>query len=341
ESRARTLDREFAEAGMIQRYEMAAMRELSITVRIGAVLHLMGGNAKRLKAGFNHTAIECAGPGSYARIDGVAMLEPSSGKRIARVAGKVFIFNCGAKAAPVVIAAADDRDPLVIAGGWINAMGREDGVGISDPSVDAAVRRVVENRRREKMNRAFSLRLIDILTLAGAPPMVERRKNRNRRVTWRHVVRVRAEDPGGSAVRPSGEIVKSRNRGRHIAEAGDFRERSGLSHQARAEHYEVRVDLAQRLVFEPPSAHRLGREGLGDDVGPSHEIVHDRARGAIPEIERDSQFAGVAIGEHARAVGAELVVQIRLERARGIDSGGRLDSHDGRAIVGKNPGRGG
>ena len=123
ESRARTLYREFAEAGMIQRYEMAAMRELRIPVRIGAVLHLMGGNAKRLKAGFNHTAIECVGPGSYARIDGVAMLEPSSGERVARVAGKVFIFNCGAKAAPVVIAAADDRDPLVIASGWINAMG--------------------------------------------------------------------------------------------------------------------------------------------------------------------------------------------------------------------------
>ncbi len=47
---------------MIQRYEMAAMRELSVTVRIGAVLHLMGGNAKRLKAGFNHTAIKCTGP---------------------------------------------------------------------------------------------------------------------------------------------------------------------------------------------------------------------------------------------------------------------------------------
>ena len=93
------------------------------------------------------------------------------------------------------------------------------------------------------MNRAFSLRLIDILTLAGAPPMVERRKNRNRCVTWRHVVRVRAEDPGGSAVRPSGDIVKSRNRGCHVAEAGDFRKRSGLSHQARAEHDEVRVTL--------------------------------------------------------------------------------------------------
>ena len=62
ESRARTLDREFAEAGMIQRYEMAAMRELRITVRIGAVLHLMSRNVKRLKARFDRAALECAGP---------------------------------------------------------------------------------------------------------------------------------------------------------------------------------------------------------------------------------------------------------------------------------------
>lgn len=47
---------------MIQRYEMAAMRELRITVRIGAVLHLMSRNVKRLKARFDRAALECAGP---------------------------------------------------------------------------------------------------------------------------------------------------------------------------------------------------------------------------------------------------------------------------------------
>src|SRR4029077_5669535 len=61
----------------------------------------------------------------------------------------------------------------------------------------------------------------------------------------------------------------------------------------------------------------------------------------IGEIQRDSEFAGVAIGEQAGGVGAELVVKKRLERARGIDSGGRFDSDHGGAVVSKNPGRSG
>ena len=48
---------------MIERDEMAAIRELWIGVRVGAVLHLMGGNAMRLQARFDRAAIECAGPG--------------------------------------------------------------------------------------------------------------------------------------------------------------------------------------------------------------------------------------------------------------------------------------
>ena len=132
------------------------------------------------------------------------MLESSRSRRVARVAREVFIFHRGAQAAPIVIVAADDRDPLVIAGGWINAVGRESGVGISDSFLDAAIHRVVENRGPEKVNRAFSLRLIDVLALPGAAPMIERRENRDRGKTRRDVVGVRAEDAGredGRAIR--------------------------------------------------------------------------------------------------------------------------------------------
>src|ERR1700735_235939 len=56
EFRARTFDREFAEAGMIECHEMAAMRKLRIGVRVGAVLHLVRRNAVRLKAGFDRAS---------------------------------------------------------------------------------------------------------------------------------------------------------------------------------------------------------------------------------------------------------------------------------------------
>src|SRR5712692_3427536 len=141
------------------------------------------------------------------------MLAASRGSREPRVARQVFVFHCGAQLAPVVVIAAHDRKPLVfsmlLAGGRINAVGRETGVGISDPSIDAAVYGVVENRGTEKMNRAFRLRLIDILALAGAAPIIERRKNRHRSKPRRHVIGVRTEESGRRPVGPSGEIVES------------------------------------------------------------------------------------------------------------------------------------
>src|ERR1700735_1255185 len=122
------------------------------------------------------------------------MLESSGNRRISRVTREIFIVHRSDQAAPIVIVAADDCDPIVVAGGWINTVRREDGVKIPDASVDAAVHRVVENRRPEKLNRAFSLRLIDVLPLPGAAPMIKRSENRDRSKSRRHVVGVRAED---------------------------------------------------------------------------------------------------------------------------------------------------
>src|SRR6202167_3738629 len=231
EFRARTFDRKFSVTGMRERDEMPAMYELRIGVRVGAALHLMRRNAVRLKPGFDRAALDCTAPRGDRRVDCVAMLESSGGGGVARVARQVLIFHCEAEAAPVVIIATDDRDPLVVTGRGIDAVRREGSIGISDASLDAAVHGVVENRRAKKMDRAFSLRLIDILPFTRASPMVERRENCHRREPRRDVVRVRAEDAGRSAVGPSGESVTSRNRGRHVAEAGDLRQRPRLSHQ--------------------------------------------------------------------------------------------------------------
>jgi len=74
EFRARSLDSEFSEARMIERNEMASMRELWIAIRVGAVLHLMSGNGVRLKPGFYGATIELSAPGCDRRIDRVAMI---------------------------------------------------------------------------------------------------------------------------------------------------------------------------------------------------------------------------------------------------------------------------
>src|SRR5271156_50985 len=165
---------------MIERDEVFTMRELRIGVRVGAVLHLVSGNAVRLQTGLDGGAIEFSAPGCDRRIDRVAMLESSRRRRVARVVRKVFIVHCGAQAAPIVIVAAYYRDPIVIAGGRINAVGREGGGANSGARIGAAGHRVVENGGPKKVNRAFSLRLIDVLALPGAPPMIQRGENRDR-----------------------------------------------------------------------------------------------------------------------------------------------------------------
>ena len=62
ELRARTLDSEFTEAGMIERDEMLAMLELWIGECVAAVLHLVRGNAVRLQTRLDRAAIEDAPP---------------------------------------------------------------------------------------------------------------------------------------------------------------------------------------------------------------------------------------------------------------------------------------
>jgi len=132
------------------------------------------------------------------------MLETSSGGSVARVAREILIVHRDAQTPPVVIVAANDRDPIVVAGGWIDAVRRETRVKVSGAFVDAAVDRVVENRGPEKVKRAFRLRLIDILAFASAAAMVQRRENRHRGKTRRNIIggtRRRRRRERGRAIR--------------------------------------------------------------------------------------------------------------------------------------------
>ena len=119
------------------------------------------------------------------------------------------------------------------------------------------------------MQRGFRLRLVEVLTLTGAPPIVERGQQRGGGEARHDVIGVRAEGSGGRAIGPSGEIVKAGNGGGHVAEARQPGLRPALAHQAGAQHDDVRLDLAQGLVIEAQVRNRAGRERLGDRRRPS------------------------------------------------------------------------
>ena len=80
---------------------------------------------------------------------------------------------------------------------------------------------------------------------------------------------------------------------------------TGLAEQAGAEHHQVGLALAERVVVESEALHGLGREVLGDGLGP----FVDQAPGQpdaprVLQVERDAELADVEGVEHLRGVEA-------------------------------------
>src|SRR5690348_16297729 len=91
-------------------------------------------------------------------------------------------------------------------------------VAIADPLLHVLVDRVIDQRRRQKMERGLGLRLIDMLAFSSAPPIIERGEHRKRAETRRDVVGISAERSRRWPIRPSAQIVKARYCRGHIAE---------------------------------------------------------------------------------------------------------------------------
>ena len=74
-------------------------------------------------------------------------------------------------------------------------MRREARVGIARAGLHAAVDGVIEQRGAEHVQRGFRLRLVEVLTLTGASPIVERGQQRGRGKARHDVIGVGAEGP--------------------------------------------------------------------------------------------------------------------------------------------------
>src|SRR5439155_2247570 len=129
--------------------------------------------------------------------------------------------------------------------------------------------------------------------------------------------------------------------GGQVPVAGEARERSGLAHEATRQHDERRVHPAQVVVGEAPAAHGPGRERFGDDVGPAHEIEDDVAGFGPGQVDGAAQLARVHVPVEGRPFDVGDAVEVGAARAGGVEMGGRLDPHDGGAVVGQDPGDGG
>ena len=127
----------------------------------------------------------------------------------------------------------------------------------------------------------------------------------------------------------------------HRAVAGHQRVGAVLAEQARAQHDQVGLDPAQRLVVESPRLHRLGGERLGHHVRPADQVEDHLPRLGTVGVERDAELAGVDAPERQRGLPPRLAVVVRSQQSHGVDAAGVLDPHDRGPVLGEHAGRAG
>src|SRR2546430_3885777 len=189
--------------------QISAMGQLRITRYIFAVLHSGSRYSQLLELLLRCVRAQASRPVGDDLVESLAIPLSRRQSRKVVVFAEVDSVYRTAQGAPVLISFAGDCYPAIIAQGRIHAMRRIVWVCIAHPLIDASVRGAIKQRRGKKMQRRLRLRLIDILALAGAPSIVERRYYRDRSKAWSNVIRVCAEWPGAGPTRPSAKTVKA------------------------------------------------------------------------------------------------------------------------------------
>ena len=202
-----------------------------------------------------------------------------------------------------------------------------------------AVHRAVEHRRRHQVQRRLCLGHVDVLALAGAPPVFQRPHHRRDQPAGRGVVGIGAERPAGRPVRPTHRVEESRDRRGHRSEARQHRQRPGLAHQAARRHDHVGPALAHLLPAHPEAGHALRREGLHDHVGPVDEIPDDVQRSRLGHVQTDAPLAGVHVVVERRVLRVADVVTEGLQRTGHLEPGLGFHPDDVGPVVGQHPRR--
>ncbi len=325
---------------MRDRHEVSAVRELGVASQITAHRHDVRGDGACLERGLERRRVLGASPRRERVVEQIGVREPAGRRGEARIGPEVVPRHHVAERTPGLVAGDRDRDPAVVADDRIHAVRRVIGIAIPRATHDAAVDRVVEERRRQEVERRFGLREIDVLPLARATAMVERRQDGDGDETRGDVVGVGAERAGGRAIGPPPQVREARDRGGQIAVAGEGLERPRLAHETGGEHHQVGLPRREGGPVEAPARHRPGRERLRHDVGPRHQVEDHPTARVAGRVERQHALADVQVLEAAGVLGTELAAAIGCQRAGGVDATRGLDAHDGGAVVGEDPGRG-
>src|SRR5262249_22148011 len=144
----------------------------------------------------------------------------------------------------------------------------------------------------------LSLRRIDPLALTGARAVEQRAQHGKRKAVSSHPVEVAV-----SPARRHSRFGQTRHFRQPCTRGGDWPDRAeasigALRAHARLLHVDdVGLDLAHRLVTEPPTVEHTRREAFRDDVAHRHQPLGDFEAFGMADIERNATLAGILVVE--------------------------------------------
>src|SRR5438093_737274 len=204
-----------------------------------------------------------------------------------------------------------DGDPAIVAGGPEDAVRRQVAVAVSVTRRRRAVHGVLDQGVGENGHRRLPLGEVDVLPLASAGAMQERREDGDGAVEPARRIPVRDADVHGWKAAVAGDRGHAGERHLCRAVRDLVAVRSGGAVPRERDHDEIGSALAERLVPEPGPIHDSGREVLGDHVARRAEPARHLDRLGPLQIERDALLALVVLVEVAATVGARLHVGVR------------------------------
>ena len=125
-----------------------------------------------------------------------------------------------------------------------------------------------------------------MLTFAGTPLVIESREERGGKKTRRDRVRIGIPRANGTAIGPADELEESSKTGGVISVPSHGSDRSGLSHQARADHDDAGIRFARGLVANADTVDSARCEALENNIRPFKDAFRDFACAFVLEVDR-------------------------------------------------------
>ena len=180
------------------------IRQLRILVRVPHRRHPVRGHAHRLQLLLNLFHAARAGPRSNSRLQIILRRQPPLHRCVTRISRQLPVLGYRARQRPpLLVARRRNRAPAILAHAAEHPVRRIAQIAVAQRRLHSLCIERVDQRRIQHQRRRLQLRYVDVLPFARAPPMIQRRQQRDDRHVRRDPVRVRHACADRLAIRPA------------------------------------------------------------------------------------------------------------------------------------------